>query len=102
MIDTHQHLLYPDLFSYPWVGDIPALAGNFRLEEYRAASAGCGITGALFMEVDAEQSAAEARFFCELAGDAGNAILGVVASGRPEHDGFGDYLDKIASPKLAG
>ncbi|MBU3666496.1 MAG: amidohydrolase, partial [Chthoniobacterales bacterium] len=42
------------------------------------------------------------RFFCELAGDAGNAILGVVASGRPEHDGFGDYLDKIASPKLAG
>ena len=102
MIDTHQHLLYPELFAYPWVGNVPALAGPFRLEEYGKSSQGCGIKGCLFMEVDAAQPAAEARFFCGLAEDSGNGILGVIASARPEHDGFEASLDAIAHPKLAG
>jgi predicted TIM-barrel fold metal-dependent hydrolase len=44
-MDTHQHLLYPDQFSYLWCKNIPALAGRlFRLEEYRAAAQGTGIS----------------------------------------------------------
>jgi len=102
MIDTHQHLLYPDLFAYPWVNNVPALAGPFRLEDYRKASNGCGLTGSVFMEVDASDPAAEARFFCGLAEDSSNGIHGVIASVRPEHDGFEASLNAIAHPKLVG
>lgn len=102
MIDTHQHLLYPDLFDYPWLDHVPALAGSFRLEDYRKSSHGCGIQGCLFMEVDAAQPAAEARFFCRLAEDPRNGIFGVIASARPEHDNFEASLDAIAHPKLCG
>lgn len=104
-IDTHQHLIHPDRFTYEWTGGAPALAGrSFTLHDYRAASAGCGITGTLFMEVDvpAAQSAAEAAFFCQLAQDPSNQLLGVIASGRPEHDGFESYLDSIRHPRLVG
>jgi predicted TIM-barrel fold metal-dependent hydrolase len=104
MIDTHQHLLYPDHFGYAWTRDLPALQGGFRLGDYRSASKGCGIEGALFMEVDVDegQSAGEARFFCELAGDADSRILGVIASGRPEHVDFAARLESMLHPKLKG
>ena len=104
MIDTHQHLLYPDRFNYDWTAEIPALHGAFTVEEYRKAAAGCGIEGTVFMEVDvAEQQAAdEARFFCQLADEADSGILGVIASGRPESDRFEHQLDAIAHPRLKG
>src|SRR4051812_35781854 len=104
MIDTHQHLLYPDRFSYAWTRDLPALQSAFRLEEYRAAANACGIQGTIFMEVDvpAELAADEARFFCRLAEDAANGIVGVVAAARPEAPGFDKYLDAIAHPRLKG
>ena len=104
MIDTHQHLIHPERFNYSWAEDIPPLQGSFRLEEYLAASAGCGIEGTIFMEVDvdAHQSADEARFFCGLAEDATSGILGVIAAARPENEGFEVHLDAIAHAKLAG
>jgi len=104
MIDTHQHLIYPSLFRYSWAADVPALQGEFRIEEYRAASGGSEISGTIFMEVDvdADQSGQEAAFFCQLAEDSSNGILGVVAAARPEHSGFEKYLDSIAHPKLLG
>lgn len=104
MIDTHQHLLYPDRFGYAWSQDLPALQGNFRLEEYRAAAAGCGIGGSLFMEVDVDegQSGDEAQFVCELATDPANGILGVIAAARPEKEKFGLQLENILHPKLKG
>ena len=104
MIDTHQHLLYPDRFGYPWTGELPALQGAFRLDDYRAAAAGCGVDGAIFMEVDVDegQSGDEARFFCELAADPASGILGVVAAARPEQEGFGAQLENILHPKLKG
>lgn len=104
MIDTHQHLLYPNRFNYDWAADIPALHGALTLEEYRKAAAGCGIEGTVFMEVDVaeQQGVDEARFFCSLACEAGSGILGVIAAGRPESDGFERQLDAIAHPRLKG
>jgi predicted TIM-barrel fold metal-dependent hydrolase len=104
MIDTHQHLLYPDRFRYAWTQDLPALQGAFRLEDYRAAAAGCNVEGAVFMEVDVGegQSGDEARFFCELAGDPDSGILGVIAAGRPGTDGFAARIESVLHPKLKG
>jgi len=104
MIDTHQHLLYPDRFGYAWTRDLPALQGAFRLEDYRAASAGCHVEGAVFMEVDVDEnhSGDEAYFFCELAGDPASGILGVIAAGRPGTVGFAARIESVLHPKLKG
>ncbi len=104
MIDTHQHLLYPDRFTYTWTKDIPPLQGAFPLEAYREAAAGTGVEGTVFMEVDVEpaENADEARFFCALADDPANRLLGVIASARPEDEGFEAHLDAITHPRLRG
>jgi predicted TIM-barrel fold metal-dependent hydrolase len=104
MIDTHQHLLYPAEFSYSWAKDFPALQGNFRIEEYRAAAEGCGIEATIFMEVDVDegQASREAGYFCRLADDAANRICGVVAAARPEREDCAEDLQRIVHPKLKG
>lgn len=103
-IDTHQHLLLPERFDYPWTADFPPLQGRFGLDAYQKAAEGCDIEGTLFMEVDVaqEQSGDEARYFCQQSEDPESRILGVIASGRPEQNGFLDYLDSIAHPALKG
>lgn len=95
--------MLPDRFGYGWTAEFPTLQGRFGLEEYREA-APADIHGTIFMEVDVDagQSAAEADFFCQLANDPSNNLLGVIASARPESEGFEGYLDKIAHPKLVG
>jgi predicted TIM-barrel fold metal-dependent hydrolase len=104
MIDTHQHLIYPEKFIYSWTKEIPALQGAFRLEQYNEAVGSAPMEGSIFMEVDVDkaQSADEARFFCDLADTSTNRILGVIAAARPEKDGFEDYLDSIAHTRLLG
>ncbi len=103
-IDTHQHLLLPECFSYPWTEDFAPLSGRFGLDNYQQAAEGCGIGSTLFMEGDVatEQSGSEASYFCKLSEDPASGIMGVIASGRPEQDGFADYLEKIAHPALKG
>jgi len=105
MIDTHQHLLYPDRFRYPWLSNVSALSGKaFTLDEYWRLAQNNGISETVFMEVDAapEHSLEEARFFCELAEIPGNRILGVIAACRPESDGFEDHLDALTHPAIKG
>lgn len=104
-IDAHLHLIHPERFGYDWTGDYPALANqSFRMEEYRAASAGCGITESIFMEVDIPevQAASEAAFFCALADDPANRISGVIASCRPEHGDVSARLEADSHPRLVG
>lgn len=103
-IDTHLHLIHPERFRYDWAAEIPALQGNFRLEEYRAAAEGCGISESIFMEVDVpwEQAVAEAAFFCGLADDPSNRISGVVAACRPEMPDFQAHLEATSHPRLVG
>jgi len=103
-IDTHQHLIYPERFRYDWAAEIPALQGNFRLEEYHAAAADCGITESIFMEVDVPdgESLSESAFICSLAEDPVNRISGVIAACRPEYADFATQIEASAHPRLVG
>ena len=102
MIDTHIHLLEPDRFTYEWTKGFPALTGRFDLSDYQKASADTGIQAGVFMEVDCEESADEARYFCSLAEQPGGLIQAVVASARPESPDFERNLEAIAHPRLTG
>ncbi len=103
-IDTHQHLLYPDRFNYAWAQDFPALQGDFHLEDYQAGAGDCEIEGTLFMEVDVDagQNTREAEFFCQMAADPANRMLGIIANVRPEEADFEAQLDLILHPSLKG
>lgn len=104
LIDTHLHLIEPGRFRYPWARDVPQLATSFSLQQYAALARKADVQSAVFMEVDVHESdmSEEARFFAATAESEGEFLCGVVASGRPEHAGFEDYLDRIASPQLKG
>ena len=102
MIDTHIHLLEPDRFTYEWTKDFPALTGRFDLSDYQKASADTGIQAGVFMEVDCEESADEARYFCSLAEQSGCLIQAVVAAARPESPDFERNLEAMAHPRLTG
>lgn len=101
LIDTHQHLVYPDIARYSWTDGIAALANRaFTLDDYRAAAGGASIVGTLFMEVavDDPDTEAETRHIAGLASDPANDILGLIATARPEtDDGFADWLDTAKS-----
>lgn len=99
ILDTHQHLIYPERYRYSWTDGIPQLAGRaFRLEDYRQASAGTGIRDTLFMETAPDDSywLAEASFACGL------DTRGVIASCRPEDADFEAQLERLQHPKLVG
>lgn len=102
MIDTHVHILEPGQFTYQWTAAFPQLQGRFGLSDYLAAARDCGITGGVFMEVDCEESADEARHFCEVATGPEGFLRAVVAAGRPESADFVRHLDAIAHPRLTG
>lgn len=102
MIDTHVHLLEPDRFTYEWTKSFPTLSGQFDLSDYRNASHGSGIHAGVFVEVDCEESADEARYFCSLAEQPGSFIQAVVAAARPESPDFERNLEAIAHPRLTG
>lgn len=104
MIDTHQHLLYPEHFGYAWTKELPALDKAFHLADYREAAKDTPISGTLFMEVDVDEGQAgkEAAFFCKLAEDESSGILGVIASARPEVQGFDAQVEALLHPKLKG
>ena len=95
MIDTHIHLLEPDRFTYEWTKGFPALTGRFDLSDYQKASADTGIQAGVFMEVDCEESADEARYFCSLAEQPGCLIQAVVAAARPESPDFERNLEAM-------
>ena len=105
IVDTHQHLWDKDLFHYAWLEPLPILDRSFRLADYSDATRGLEIAKTVFVECDVEEAQIldEALHVLRLANDGANHIAGVVASGRPESDGFEAYLDKVsAHPRLKG
>jgi predicted TIM-barrel fold metal-dependent hydrolase len=105
LLDTHQHLLDTDRFSYAWTKGLRALEGRaFTLEGYQADAEGTGIAGTLFMEStpDGSQDAREFAWIAGLAARPGSLIRGIVANGRPEDDGFAGQVESINSPFLRG
>lgn len=104
LLDTHQHLWDLRQFLYTWCAAIPALNRSFLLADYNAAATGLRITKTIFMECDVDEphALAEARHSQALA-DRHPLIAGIVASGRPEHDGFRAHLEQLAQlPKVRG
>ena len=97
LVDTHQHLWDLDRFPYSWCASIPVLNRSFRFGDYAAASAGEGIVKTVFVECDVDEpnALAEARMIQELAGRH-PSIAGIVAGGRPEHEGFPAHLERLA------
>ena len=104
MIDTHQHLIEPNRFHYPWLVEVPQLQDTFDLPLYLSKTSDTAISGTIFMEVDVapEDQAAEAAHFCELADDPSTSLLGVIAGCRPEHDDFAEQVRRLKHPKLVG
>jgi predicted TIM-barrel fold metal-dependent hydrolase len=105
IVDTHQHLWDKDLFHYAWLEPLPALDRSFRPGDYREASRGIEIDRTVFVECDIDEAQVmdEALHVLKLAGDPANRIAGIVASGRPEKDGFEAHLEKLAKhPKVKG
>jgi predicted TIM-barrel fold metal-dependent hydrolase len=104
LVDTHQHLWDLKQFPYSWCAGIPALNRSFLFEDYSKAAAGLGITKSVFMECDVDEPHAvdEARHVQALA-ERHPLIAGIVASGRPEHEGFRAHLEQLAKlPKVRG
>lgn len=107
LLDTHQHLIFPDRFRYSWTDSLPALANSrFTLAEYREATASSGILGTLFMEsaVDDPYWRDETRYLASLAALPANRIVGIVAGCRPEEPArvFDAWLDELAAAPVTG
>lgn len=106
LIDTHQHLVYPEVAGYGWTADIPPLADTaFPIEQYKALTASTDVVGTLFMEtgVDDADYKSETRFVANLASKPENGIVGIIASCRPEDDdGFSEWLDECDELGVVG
>jgi predicted TIM-barrel fold metal-dependent hydrolase len=110
LLDTHQHAWDLRQFPYAWCAGIPALNRSFTVHDYAAAAARLGIAKTLFMECDVDEPHAldEARHIEALAGAPlgspdGPIIAGIVASGRPEREGFRSHLAALAAlPHVRG
>ncbi len=105
LLDTHQHLIHRDRFSYAWSDSLPQLTGkDFTVADYQRLTAGHDVAGSIFMEVDVGHDYRdETRFVARLAADPANRIVGIVSSCRPEHDeGFEAWLDECAGLPVVG
>lgn len=106
LLDTHQHLVYPDQVGYAWTDGIPVLANqSFEVAEYARLTADKGIGGTIFMEtgVDDADYQSETRFVAKLAVDATNKIVGMIASCRPEDEnGYDEWLEECADMPVVG
>ncbi|HAN96981.1 MAG TPA: amidohydrolase [Planctomycetaceae bacterium] len=98
-IDTHQHLWDLKRFRLPWTDGNEKLARDFLIPEYRQATAGTGITTAIYMEVgmEASQQADEAQWVIELCEDPTSGTMAGVIAGNPIADGFEAYAQRFAA-----
>ena len=101
IIDTHLHLVYLDRFSYPWLGEVPALNRDFTLETYRPQAEAAGIAQAIHMEVDVAEAdqMRETDFVTGL----DDIVVAAISSCRPERADFPVRLERLgANPKVKG
>lgn len=106
LIDTHQHLVYPDAAGYGWTEGIPVLAGKaFTLADYHALTDGMGIEATLFIEtaVDDDDIAAETKLVSDLSKERDSGIIGLIATCRPEtDDGFDAWIETAIAQGAVG
>jgi predicted TIM-barrel fold metal-dependent hydrolase len=103
LIDTHVHLLHPDLFTYAWCEGNAALQGKHTLDDYRQALGGAAavvrVQSLLYMEAEvlpAEQEL-ETELFSRLAGrdKASPPMLALIAGADPASLEFPRQLDVL-------
>jgi predicted TIM-barrel fold metal-dependent hydrolase len=106
ILDTHQHLIYPERSSYSWTKGIPALAGKaFRYDDYLKAAQGTGVAETIFMESGADDPhwQEETRFVPSLVRTPGSMIKGIIANCRPELEwGFAGYVESVVPLGVVG
>jgi len=105
IVDTHQHLWDPGMFSYSWLQNVPALQRAFRMSDYLEATKGLDVVKSVHVEADVDEPymVEETKFLFGLADQADNPLSGIVACVRPEKPGFEAHLEKIAGhPALKG
>lgn len=92
ILDTHLHLIYPDRFTYEWIGPGHKLNKTWSHDAYFAEAKALGIESALHMEVDVAESdiLAETAYVTTLPN-----VVGAIAACRPEQDDFAARLDAI-------
>lgn len=102
IIDTHLHLIDRARLDYGWLDGAPPLQRDWLLEDYAVQARQLGIEGALFMEVDvdAPRIGDEITWVEELAGAGAFPLRGMIASGRPESEGFAAYLESLSDRPL--
>jgi predicted TIM-barrel fold metal-dependent hydrolase len=101
IIDTHLHLVHLDRFSYPWLGDVPALNRDFTLETYRPQAEAAGIAQSIHMEVDV--AAADQMRETEFVTALGGSVVAAISSCRPENKDFAAQIERLAAnPKVKG
>lgn len=106
IIDTHQHLWDMEKVSPPWLKGAPeVLAHRYYTEEFVEATKDVNVVKAVYMEVDVapEDQVAEANRVIALSKSADSPTAGAVISGRPDSEGFADYIQQFAnSPYIKG
>lgn len=105
IIDTHQHMIYPDKWPYSWTNEVPVLNGKpYRYNAYLEASKDTGIAATIFMECTPDDPlwVEETKFVDELSHEPGSLIQGQIANCRPENDDFNEYMDSISDLRIQG
>jgi predicted TIM-barrel fold metal-dependent hydrolase len=100
ILDTHLHLIYPDHFSYPWLGNAPRINKPWSYDAYFAEAVPLGIEAALHMEVDVAEGdmLAETEFVLGFP-----RIAGAIAACRPENMNFVDQIEQLSEhPHVKG
>jgi len=95
LIDTHLHLIYRNQLKYAWLADNPALNTDATYDDYHTVANRIGISCALHMEVDVDDSSrvAETHMIESLMAQPDCLLKGVIASCRPESSEFPAYLE---------
>ncbi|CAN5778255.1 amidohydrolase [soil metagenome] len=105
IIDAHQHLWDPRLFSYTWMKEIPTLNVQSMIREYRKATRNIGIFGSVYVDTDVDEQdlTAETAMIFSLADQPENRILGIVAGAKLEKERAFSHLAPFwGHPKLKG
>src|SRR5262249_21554014 len=78
----------------PWTAANPALARDFTMRDYLAATAGIPIVKSVYLEVDVDpaQQQAEADYVTELCRRREGPLAAAVISGRPAAENFRGYI----------
>lgn len=102
IIDTHLHIVDQAALSYPWLAGAGPLNRSFSYDDYAVEARRLGIAASLHMEVDVAESDIEAEtdYVTEIAARPSSLVIGAIASCRPEHEGFADYLERVRNKNI--